>query len=153
MIGSDTFIIVALRWTEKSTPCALGVGDLLGEELVERRAAHDGGVEHLAGEHPGVLACRSSRRRRRATCSIRTAPASPTVVERSVQRKSPPDIVATCDVESGDQAPMRCGCARAKALADAGARRSELPSRRTGLTALPLRASYVARAGADGSSG
>ncbi len=29
----------------------LGVGDLLGEERVERRAAHDGGVEHLAGEH------------------------------------------------------------------------------------------------------
>ena len=50
MIGSDTFIIVALRWTEKSTPVGLGVGDLVGEEGDERRLAHDGGVDHLAGE-------------------------------------------------------------------------------------------------------
>ena len=70
-----------------------------------------------------------------------------------MERKSPPDIVATCDLESGDHAPIECGCVRAKALADAGARRSELPSRRTGLTALPLTASYLTRTGSAGSSG
>ena len=35
MIGSETFIIVALRWTEKRTPSSLARGDLLGEELLE----------------------------------------------------------------------------------------------------------------------
>ena len=38
MIGSETFIIVALRWIENSTSLRLGVGHLLGEERVERRA-------------------------------------------------------------------------------------------------------------------
>ncbi len=80
-------------------------------------------------------------------------PSAATVTDCSVERKSPPDIVATCDFESGDHAPIECGCLRAKALTDAGARRSELPSRRTGLTALPLTASYFARTGSAGSSG
>jgi hypothetical protein len=51
MIGSETFIIVAFRCSENSTPLALGVGDLLGEELHERRGAHERGVDDLAGEH------------------------------------------------------------------------------------------------------
>ena len=51
MIGSETFIIVAFRCTENRTPCALGVGDLLGQEPSQRRAPHHGRVEHLAGEH------------------------------------------------------------------------------------------------------
>ena len=88
-----------------------------------------------------------------ATCSMRTAPSDATVTDCSVERKSPPDIVDTCDFESADHAPMRCGCLRTKALTDAGARRSELPSRRTGLTALPLTASYLMRTGSAGSSG
>ena len=37
MIGSETFIIVALRWTEKSTPSALAPAICVGEERVERR--------------------------------------------------------------------------------------------------------------------
>ena len=36
-----------------------------------------------------------------------------------------------------DQAPIGCGCARAYAFTDADARRSELPCRSTGFTALP----------------
>ena len=50
MIGSETFIIVALRWIENSTPCACGGGHLLGEERVEGARAHEGGVDDLAGE-------------------------------------------------------------------------------------------------------
>ena len=69
-----------------------------------------------------------------------------TVNDVSECRKSPSAIVATCEAESGDQAPIECGCLRAKFFTDAGARRSELPSRSTGLTALPLTASYALRA-------
>ena len=56
----------------------------------------------------------------------------------SLERKSSWPIVATLVLESDDQAPIECGCLRAKFFTDAGARRSEFPSRRTGLTALPL---------------
>ena len=47
-------------------------------------------------------------------------------------------MVATRVLESGDQAPMEWGCFRANSLTGLGARRSELPSRSTGFTALPL---------------
>ena len=47
-------------------------------------------------------------------------------------------MVATWLVESELQAPIECGCLRAKFFTDSGARRSELPSRSTGLTAEPL---------------
>jgi hypothetical protein len=55
-----------------------------------------------------------------------------------VVRKSPEDMVATLVLESADHAPMECGWDRAYSLTDRGARRSELPSRSTGFTALPL---------------
>jgi len=32
MMGSETFIIVALRWSEKRTPSFFAFGHLLGEE-------------------------------------------------------------------------------------------------------------------------
>ncbi len=44
---------------------------------------------------------------------------------------------ATCDLESGAQAASLCGCFLENALTESGERRSELPSRSTGLTALP----------------
>ena len=44
---------------------------------------------------------------------MRTAPSAATVVDFSVVRKSPSLIVDTCDFESGDQAPIECGCLRA----------------------------------------
>ena len=50
MIGSETFIMVALRWTENSTPCALASAICCGEERVQRGAAHDRGVDDLAGQ-------------------------------------------------------------------------------------------------------
>ena len=60
------------------------------------------------------------------------------VTESSVERKSSAPMVATRVFESGDHAPIECGFARANAFTEAGARRSELPSRKTGLTALPF---------------
>ena len=53
--------------------------------------------------------------------------------------------------ESGDHTPIECGFFRAYCFTDAGARRSELPSRSTGLTALPLIRSYRARASTSAS--
>ena len=51
MIGSDTFIIVALRWSENSTPWALASAICVGEERRRSaRLAHHGGVDDLAGE-------------------------------------------------------------------------------------------------------
>ena len=73
-----------------------------------------------------------------ATCSIRSSSSASRVSDCSVERKSPSPIVATCDLESFDQSPIECGWLRTYSLTEAGARRSELPSRRTGLTALPL---------------
>ena len=67
------------------------------------------------------------------------------------------DCVETCDLESFDHSPIECGCALAKDFTDAGARRSELPSRSTGLTAEPFTRSYASRAASSsgdvGSSG
>ena len=51
MIGSETFIIVALRCTENSTPSALARAIWAVEELAQRRHPHDRGVHDLAGEH------------------------------------------------------------------------------------------------------
>ena len=60
------------------------------------------------------------------------------VAEVSLERKSSAVMCATLVLDSGDQSPIECGWVRAYCLTDAGARRSELPSRNTGLTALPL---------------
>ena len=46
-------------------------------------------------------------------------------------------MCATCVFEPLLQAPIECGCVLAYRLTDAATRRSEFPSRRTGLTALP----------------
>ncbi len=51
MIGSETFIIVALRCTDSSTSVGLGPRDLLGEEPAQRGDVHEGGVDDLAGQH------------------------------------------------------------------------------------------------------
>jgi len=51
MIGSETFIIVAFRWIEKSTPCDLGGGHLTRRGNASRlRALSEGGVDDLTGE-------------------------------------------------------------------------------------------------------
>ena len=152
MIGSETFIIVAFRCTEKSTPCALASATCSARKAssAARRMTAASSTSPASTAMPALSTVTVPSP---PTCSTRTAPSAATVTDRSVQRKSPPDIVDTWDLESGDHAPIACGCERAKAFADAGARRSELPSRRTGLTALPLTASYLTRTGSAGSSG
>ncbi len=72
------------------------------------------------------------------TCSMRSVSSASSTTDCSLCRKSPSSMVATLVRESADQAPMECGWLRAYCLTDSGARRSEFPSRSTGLTALPL---------------
>src|SRR5271154_2214223 len=54
-------------------------------------------------------------------------------------------MVATWVRDAIDHSPMLCGCLRAYSLTALGARRSELPCRRTGLTALPRHLAYRSR--------
>ena len=56
----------------------------------------------------------------------------------SEPKKSPSVMLATRALLSDAQAPMRCGCFLAYALTALGARRSLLPSRKTGFTADPF---------------
>ncbi len=72
------------------------------------------------------------------TSSTRSVSASAIVTDCSFERKSPASMWATDVFESRAQAPIECGWLRAYCLTEAGARRSELPSRSTGLTAEPL---------------
>ena len=68
---------------------------------------------------------------------MRTSPASAITCVFSDEKKSPSFIDATCDLQSVDHLPSLCGFRCAYALTGPATRRSELPSRRTGLTAEP----------------
>ncbi len=80
------------------------------------------------------------------TNSMRPFPAACSVIvaDFSLPKKSPPVICATWVLESFVHLPIRCGFFLAYCLTDAEARRSELPCRNTGLTALPFTLSYLA---------
>ena len=138
MIGSETFIIVAFRCSEKRTPCALASAICSARNASSARAAHHRGVDDLAREHrqPSLSTVTAPSA---ATCSIRS---SSSAVERDRPLGRAEVAVAhrrrRAVLESFDHAPIECGCLRAYSFTEAGARRSELPSRRTGLTALPL---------------
>ena len=139
MIGSETFIIVALRCTENSTSSALARAICSVEELAQRGDAHT------------VASTTSPASTGTDSLSTVSVPSSPTssmrsvssAVERptdfSLERKS--SAVHVRDVGLRVRRPgahrVRVACGRSF-LTDAGARRSELPSRSTGLTALPL---------------
>ena len=87
----------------------LGVGDLRGEERLQRRLAHDGGVDDLAGQHGEALEVGASSPSA-AACRIVSVVGAGTVTDVSECRKSPSLIVETWLLVSGLQAPMECGC-------------------------------------------
>ena len=47
--------MVVFSWTENRTAALLGVGDLVGQEGLQRGAPHDRGVDDLALLHGGRL--------------------------------------------------------------------------------------------------
>ncbi len=144
-IGSDTFIIVALRCTENSTPASLAAATCSARNAV-RAALRITAASTISPACTGNSGLRTVTVPSAATCSIRTSVGAARVTETSECRKSPSSIVVTRDAESADHSPIECGCFFAKFFTDAGARRSELPSRSTGFTALPFTESYAARA-------
>ena len=156
MIGSDTFIIVALRCNENSTPCALASAICSARNV--RSAATFITVESMTSPAiTGTFSLSTVTASSAATNSMRTAPSSVTVSDCSFDWKSPPSIVATWVLESDDHAPIEWGCFLAYSLTACGARRSELPWRSTGLTAEPITAPYrdriSAASGEEPSSG
>ena len=71
MIGSETFIIVALRWTENSTSSALARAICSARNASQRGDAHDGGVDDLAGEDRQADSLSTVTVPSSATCSMR----------------------------------------------------------------------------------
>src|SRR6266849_6032999 len=71
-----------------------------------------------------------------ATNSIRNESSDLITTDFSDVRKSPAVMCATFVLEFEDQAPMGGGCTLASWLSEAGGRRSELPSGRTGTATL-----------------
>jgi hypothetical protein len=156
MIGSETFIIVAFMCREKRTP--LAPASAIWSARKERRAATSMTVESITSPaSTGTERLSSTTAPSAPTCSMRTLPSAATVSDCSLERKSWSPIVATCVFDSGDHAPIECGCDLAYSLTAFGARRSELPSRSTGLTAdpstLPYRSRISAASGELASSG
>ena len=136
-IGSETFIMVALRWTENSTSSAWARAIC---SVTNSRSASTS-IRVASTTSPastGTDSLRTVTVPSVPTCSMRRVSSASSTTDCSLCRKSPSSMVATLVRESADQAPMECGWLRAYCLTDSGARRSELPSRRTGLTALPL---------------
>jgi len=137
MIGSETFIIVAFKCSENNTPVLLALASCSLRKSISARL-----LMNVASRISSGSSSRPSRSTvvlpSAATNSIRTSEAFASVSDFSLCLKSPRTMVATCVLEFSGQAPMRCGFCRAYCLTALGARRSELPSRSTGLTALPL---------------
>ncbi len=112
MIGSDTFIIVALRWVENSTPSSLA------------RCTCSARKESSALARSTVPSTTSPASTFRPLFSSVVWPSAPTkrmvsvssagsTTDCSLWRKSSASIVATFVFESDDQAPIECGCALA----------------------------------------
>ena len=137
MIGSETFIIVAFMCNENSTPRASASATCSARKAV--RARLDMNVAStISPSSTGTASASTVTVPAPSTCSMRNVVSAAIVVDTSLWRKSPPDIVETWVRESGDHSPIGWGYFRANCLTARGARRSELPSRRTGLTALPF---------------
>ena len=112
MIGSETFIIVAFRCRENSRPCSL-VSAICSCRNASSARARITAPSTTSPSWTAIPPLSTVAEPSPATYSIRSSSAWSIVTERSVERKSPSDIVATCERLSFDQAPIECGWARA----------------------------------------
>jgi len=144
-IGSETFIMVAFRCSENSTPWSLASWISLSRKVFSALTLMKV-ASMTSPSSSGQSAFRTVRSPPLASNSIFAVPVETagTVTDFSLEKKSFSPIVATWVLDELDHAPMRCGFFLAYSLTALGARRSELPSRRTGFTAEPLMASYFA---------
>jgi len=144
MMGSETFIIVALRCSEKRMSF-----DLASTISFSRNACSwptDMNAESITSPAcSGVLALSVVAAPVAAsTCSMRTEHGDAHVCDCSDAKKSPASMWLTCVFDSALHSPILCGFFCAKLLTGAATRRSELPSRSTGLTAEPSTLAYRA---------
>ena len=113
MRGSETFIMVALRWMEKRMSSSLAAATWAARKA--SRAAAD--MKVASTTSPAVTGSDSRRTTgsppsagMRRICKV---PAAGTTTLRSLCRKSPSSMVATRVRESGLHAPIECGWERA----------------------------------------
>ncbi len=112
MIGSDTRIIVALRWTENSTPWRLASATCSARNAC-RASRRITAESRISPASTAIRSLSTVTAPSAATCSMRTLPSRSTVTDCSVARKSSAAIVDTCERESGDQGPIEWGWWRA----------------------------------------
>ncbi len=111
-IGSETFIIVALRCTENRTSSALARA-ICASRKVRSASTCRTDASTTSPARTGTDARRTVVAPSAATCSMRSVPASAITADFSVERKSSAPMVATFVFDSEVQAPMRCGWALA----------------------------------------
>ena len=111
MIGSETFIIVAFRWTENRTPDAFAAAicSVRNASRAAARSTLPSTTSPASTFSPDFRTCSPAAVRSRI---VRTSSA-PITTDCSLWRKSSASIVATEVCESALQAPMRCGFLRA----------------------------------------
>ncbi len=112
MIGSETFIIVALRCTENSTSSALARA--ICSVRKRRSAATFMNVASTTSPASTFVSGLSTVTvPSAASCSMRRVSSASMTTDCSLERKSSLPMVATLVLESLLQAPIRCGCALA----------------------------------------
>ena len=156
MMGSETFIIVAFMCSENSTP-EERASSICASRNARRAATSMKVLSTISPASTGTESLSIDTVPSIASCSIRSDVSAAIVTDCSFERKSPDDMVATWLSDPAVHAPIECGWLRAYSLTALGARRSEFPSRRTGLTAEPFTRSKRARmsrsSSVDGLSG
>ena len=136
MMGSETFIMVALRWAENRMPSSLARATWAFRN--SSRAVALMNVASTTSPASTGTDCFSTVVLPSPTSWMVRVSSAGITTDCSLVRKSSWPRVATLVLESLDHAPMVCGCFLAYSLTALGARRSELPSRSTGFTAEPL---------------
>ena len=111
-MGSETFIIVALRWIEKSTSFAWATA-ICSARNVSSAAALMNVASTISPASTGIDFLSTVMLPSSETSSTSSVSSASKVTDCSFERKSCAPIVATCVLESGDHAPIRGGCVRA----------------------------------------
>ena len=138
MMGSETFIMVALRCSDSRAPSARAAS-MVRAKKARRAATFMTAASTTSPASRGTRSFRTLTAPPASTNSMLTSHGRSTVTERSLPKKSPSRMWATrvFDPSAGHGFIMRCGCFCANRFTAAAGRRSELPSRRTGFTADP----------------
>ena len=109
MIGSETFIIVALRCAENSTSSALARA--ICSVRKRRSAATSMNVPSTTSPASTLTPSLSTVSvPSAATCSMRQGVVGGSTTDFSLEKKSSLPMVATLVLESVLHAPIRCGC-------------------------------------------